>query len=154
MVLRAIMNLPHHLALFGDEREAPVEERRLLDQLERAGRLDHRGTGDPGQALVRGTAFLMPSLHEGFGVALAEAITVGIPALISDRPGTGWARDLNGVRTLSLDPAEWRCAIENLGVEDRASSAAAPPNLTAQRGALEYARIYKALLGSDIARAH
>ena len=53
----------------------------------------------------------MPSLHEGMPVALAEALVVGLPSVVSDAPGFRWASVLDGVTALPHDVDQWTRAI-------------------------------------------
>ena len=63
-------------------------------------------------ALLRGArALLLPSLAEGFGLPLAEALALGVPVLCSDLPAL---RETGGEVPEYLDPrdaASWRRAI-------------------------------------------
>jgi glycosyltransferase involved in cell wall biosynthesis len=63
-------------------------------------------------ALLRGAqALLLPSLAEGFGLPVAEALTLGVPVLCSDRPAL---RETGGDVPEYLDPADanaWRQAV-------------------------------------------
>ncbi len=42
--------------------------------------------GELGTLYAGAACFVMPSLHEGFGLPLAEAMAVGVPAVVSDIP--------------------------------------------------------------------
>ena len=56
------------------------------------------------QALYAGAAcFVMPSLHEGFGLPLAEAMAVGVPAVASDIPAL---REVGGEAVRYVDPRD------------------------------------------------
>lgn len=88
---------------------------RLLDRrkgfdghVEEAGRLDDARTA----ALLRGArALLFPTFVEGYGIPLAEALTMGVPAICSDIPSL---RELgDGVPDFlePLDGPGWRDAI-------------------------------------------
>lgn len=53
-------------------------------------------------------AFLLPSLHEGFGIAVAEAMATGLPLILSDlevlrSTSNGYAQFFNPVDPLSLE---------------------------------------------------
>jgi glycosyltransferase involved in cell wall biosynthesis len=82
----------------------------MLDELEASGRLIARGVRDPLSVMEACSVFLMPSLHEGMGVALLEALSFGLPAIINDAPGLRWAADLPSV--LAVPPAgDWAQAL-------------------------------------------
>jgi glycosyltransferase involved in cell wall biosynthesis len=72
--------------------------------------------------LLRGArAALTPSLAEGFGLPIVEALSVGTPVLASDLPphreaGGTWAMYLS-----PLDGLGWRREIEKLAAEDAAA---------------------------------
>jgi glycosyltransferase involved in cell wall biosynthesis len=65
----------------------------VVDMLERSRRLrglveEHNGLSDleVGALLHNARALLLPSLAEGFGLPLAEALASGVPAICSDIP--------------------------------------------------------------------
>lgn len=69
------------------------ENEQVVDMLERSCRLrglveEHNGLsdGDVGALLHGARALLLPSLAEGFGLPLAEALASGVPAICSDIP--------------------------------------------------------------------
>ena len=94
------------------------ENENIVDILERSAVL--RGTVEElGQvpdarmaALLRGArALLFPSFVEGYGLPLAEALALGVPAICSDLPAL---REVSGPVPHYLDPldgAGWRAAI-------------------------------------------
>jgi glycosyltransferase involved in cell wall biosynthesis len=53
---------------------------------ERIVRLDRLDDADLAVAIARATVFVQPSLAEGFGLALLEALALGVPAVHSDVP--------------------------------------------------------------------
>jgi glycosyltransferase involved in cell wall biosynthesis len=141
--LRALASTTHRLIHIGDERGASPEERALLQQLDDEGRLIDRGIQPPDAALAHADYFLMSSRHEGMGVALAEALVAGIPALVNDAPGLRWARPLDGVRMAADSDTAWTRGLDNLRL---VGAAIKPPmiDFSAARGAFEYASVYRA----------
>lgn len=147
-VLEAIMPTTLDLYMYGAESGASGRERELLDSLQAAGRLRHRGVGDPAEGLVQASAYAMPSLLEGMGVALAEALTVGTPSYIADSPGLGWATDLSGVTALPNERSAWAQAMAELDSPSEQTPFVIPGgnvDFTAERGAREYFGIYRDL---------
>lgn len=94
------------------------ENENILDMLDRCASLRSlvRECGTPGDrdvaALLAGArALLFPSFAEGYGLPLAEALALGVPALCSDLPAL---REVGGAVPDFLDPldgAAWRRAI-------------------------------------------
>jgi len=106
------------------------ENENILDMLERCAALRGlvRECGAPGDAAVASLlagsrALLFPSFAEGYGLPLAEALALGVPALCSDLPAL---REVGGAVPDYLDPldgAAWRRAV--LDYADPASAARA-----------------------------
>lgn len=142
LALEAVLNSGTSLAYVGDLSGASTKEIALLDALQSEGRLIHRGPADPRPWFATAGVFLMPSLHEGMGVALAEALTVGLPSIVSDVPGLRWASALNGVTTLPLDVDQWTKAIP-LALSAGRDLTRTRPNFSPARGALDYELIYE-----------
>lgn len=142
--LVALRDLPLDLYFHGDERDANPTETRILNALEREGRLLHRGTGDPAASLVAADAYAMPSKHEGMGIALAEALVVGTPAVITDAPGLTWAAGLPGVTVLQDDVNEWRKHFQTIVSANTPKTTVGdlPIDLSARRGAADYIAVY------------
>jgi glycosyltransferase involved in cell wall biosynthesis len=94
------------------------ENENVLDMLERCAAIDGlvRETGAlPDRevaTLLRGArALLFPSFAEGFGLPLAEALALGVPAIVSDLPAL---REVGGAVPDYLDPMDgiaWRNAV-------------------------------------------
>jgi glycosyltransferase involved in cell wall biosynthesis len=127
----------------GAEDHAAMTERGLLERLDHAGLLVGRGVGDPAAALVAGRVFAMPSRHEGMPVALAEALVVGLPAVVSDVPGLRWAAGQGGIVALGTrEPAEWAERLR----EPVGTGGAPTIDFHAARGTAEYAEVYRAVI--------
>lgn len=150
LALRAIRSTKASVAHFGNEDHISDAERDLLDELAQEQRLVHRGVGDPSVALREATLFVMPSRHEGMGVSAAEAIVVGVPALLNDVQGLRWARDLSSVQLIENSQSAWNDAVASSLSRQLGESAA--PALTvgidfrASRGAREYGTLYREIL--------
>ena len=94
------------------------ENEQVVDMLERcpalSGHVEELG-GCPDRrlsALLRGAAaLLMPSFAEGYGMPVAEALSVGTPVICSDLPAL---HEVGGEVPDYLDPLDgpgWRCAV-------------------------------------------
>jgi len=148
LVLRLLFDQGFYLYHHGDERNASAQEITLLEAFERAGRLAYRGTADPSVSLEHASLYLMPSTQEGMPVALAEALTLGVPALINDVPGLRWAGAIRGVRLVDNDPLAWREAIQTFVTEGAQGwHGVASPNFSAERGVSEYVQQYERAAG-------
>lgn len=58
--------------------------------------------------------FVFPSLNEGFSIALLEAISFGLPTLVSDIPSCREILGVNGVYLPPNDPVIWAKWVERL----------------------------------------
>lgn len=146
MALRAVRDSKLSLYFHGDESGATDEERAILDELEAAGRLLHRGISDPGPSLLKASVFLIPSTHEGMSIALAEALVTGVPALVSNVPGLQWSTAFPNVVRVPVDQAAWNRALQLFSIPDYRAEirpAPAPLDLSARRGAGELINLYR-----------
>jgi glycosyltransferase involved in cell wall biosynthesis len=88
--LATSMALPPRLLVVG---KRGWENEQVLDMLERSRRLrglveecNRLADADIGPVLAHARALLLPSLAEGFGLPLAEALASGVPVICSDIP--------------------------------------------------------------------
>jgi len=111
--------VPARLVLVGpaSEEEAAGLDR-LRDELGLGERVVHLGLVSPqrlAELYAGALALVSPSLHEGFGLPLLEALSAGTPALVSELPAF---RELAGdaARYVAepLDPNRWRVELVTL----------------------------------------
>ena len=150
-LLEAISKLSGFKVLhIGSESEAPVSESQFLDLLEQEKKLIRYGEQPHVQDLLREChLFAMPSTQEGFGMALAEALALGIPCFISEARGLFWAHNLPGVKVVK-NSTGWVSALQELNLDfllqERAkaltSRAFNQERWSADRGVSEYVRVY------------
>ncbi|MDT8344423.1 MAG: glycosyltransferase family 1 protein [Thermohalobaculum sp.] len=100
----------------------------MLDRAPMMGRtvFEHADLPDPAVArlLAGARALLFPSLAEGFGLPLAEALAAGVPVIAADLPAL---REVGGDVPDWLDPLDgpgWMAAIEAYAAEPSARRAA------------------------------
>lgn len=86
-VIRALPMLPDtHLQLIGEGPERCILQA-LAEKLAVADRVEFLGYRDDfSQLLAKAQCYVMPSYSEGYGLALLEAIAIGMPAICSDLP--------------------------------------------------------------------
>jgi glycosyltransferase involved in cell wall biosynthesis len=116
------------------------ENENTIDMLERSpalrGVVEERGrvSDDEMARLLAGArALLMPSFAEGFGLPLAEALSIGVPAICSDLPAL---REVGGDVPEFIDPIDglgWRSAILDYAAPESPRRAAQMERLTGWR---------------------
>jgi alpha-1,3-rhamnosyl/mannosyltransferase len=102
--LPAAMRSAHQLVVVGGEGWKDLGVRRRLRRMVRDGSVVHAGFIAEGSlaALYRQTrAFVFPSIAEGFGLPVAEAMACGAPVLTSDRSSLP---EVAGEAALLVDP--------------------------------------------------
>jgi len=95
-----------HLVLAGKVLPAAQAEMETLGHAPLAGRVHHLGyvSGADRERLYReASLFVLPSLDEGFGLPVLEAMTVGIPVVASSR---GAIPEVAGDAALLIDPGD------------------------------------------------
>jgi glycosyltransferase involved in cell wall biosynthesis len=111
---------------------ATTAEREHLDELAAGlgagGRVHHAGwqsDRDLGALYASARAVVIPSIHEGFGLPVLEAMLLGVPVVASDIPA--FQEVAGGHATLvgrPLDPVAWRDALAALDPDPEAVRAA------------------------------
>lgn len=112
LLIRAMKNLKNQnvkLILVGDGRERKNLEN-LISSLNLTGRVTITGfIPDPERYLAKADLFVLPSLSEGFGIAVVEGMLLGVPCLCSNVGGipefiddgnTGWLFDVEKEKDL------------------------------------------------------
>jgi glycosyltransferase involved in cell wall biosynthesis len=84
-------------------------------------------------------------------VSLAEALAVGLPALVSDAPGLRWAAGVHGVRVVpgpaTSTARAWADALRPASIQSvLTDSGRTPPDFSAERGVAEYVGLYRTLV--------
>ena len=129
------------------------EERKLVAQLGIENHVKFLGHISDIPALMKSSdIFVMPSMHEGFSIAVLEALYCGLPCALSARPGlVGLDAEFSTVHYFSLDPND--CAntiinmINNYGSINLVKTREHNTNVvqhayTPEAGCLKYASIY------------
>lgn len=119
--LEPLRELPWHLRLAGSAARAPETARRLHAQIAEAGlggRIEIIGELSRPQLLDeyhRADVFVMPSLYEGFGMVLTEAMACGLPLVAST--GGAAALTVPDAAALKVPPGDvpaFRAALERI----------------------------------------
>lgn len=158
LLLRAVLDVPGiEVIHIGETSSAPPEEDTLVRELESQSRIRMLGpTTDVARVVASCHLFAMPSLHEGMPVALAEALSLGLPCIISDAPGLRWAACEPGTR-IARDLEDWRSLLRRFSQdhEFRASATSEArarvvrnrERFSPRRGVRQYCELY-----ADVAR--
>ena len=151
VLLRAVKNNPKFLVVhIGDGSGATAEERRLFTELEDSKQILNLGIrSDIDQLLRKCHLFAMPSLVEGFGLALAEAMAIGLPCIISRTHGLSWAENQPGVIVVK-EGLTWDSVLNqihnseilDLSEKARQSRTDYKYRFSPKRGVREYVEVY------------
>jgi len=163
-ILRAMVtaSTPSNVVYFhvgDDSGEAGAAERRLAASLGLGDRVRFLGTvEDVWRILHAADLFIMPSHHEGLGLAAAEAVATGTPTLVTPVPGLRDVAALSSaIETVEADPVALSKAIARcLGRKDRDQQS---PDLRATaerwfsppRGVAQYADLYRSSARASVA---
>lgn len=86
-LLDAVARLgPQHFTLDVVGATGDPWNRRVFDRLTAGLTITH-APGDPRPAYQRGEIFVLPTLHDGFGLVVGEAMASGLPVITTDRCG-------------------------------------------------------------------
>jgi glycosyltransferase involved in cell wall biosynthesis len=163
-ILQALSQAPNNsniVYLHVGEEQADCQERRLTSELGLSAQVRFLGPLINARSVLHASdLFVMPSLHEGFGIAAVEAMGAGLPVALADVEGLldfhtlsasiHWiAPTTAGVASAilyvqHLDPAERRAIGERL-------STAAHQRFGITVGAAQYAALYRGEPGISIA---
>jgi glycosyltransferase involved in cell wall biosynthesis len=94
-LLQALSQLEDPMFLLHVGEESDLPERELASRLGLQDRCRFLGRTDPLPALRAADLFVMPSLYEGLGIASLEALSTGLPAVLTDVPGSVDLRDVS-----------------------------------------------------------
>ncbi|MEI8283817.1 MAG: glycosyltransferase [bacterium] len=97
----------------GDPLSALVDKFSTSRRVRCCGRVE-----EPLSYLNAADCYIMPSSIEGFGVAAAEAMAVGVPAILSNRPALkDFASAAKGIVWVECDPVSIAAAVAQLAAE-------------------------------------
>lgn len=150
--LPAALRARHPLVVVGARGWLNAELERTLAPLEARGEVRRLGYVDEAELpllYAAAHAFAFPSLYEGFGLPVLEAMASGVPVLTSRGSSLGEiARDGAGAVALSVDPLDedaLRAGLERLLLDEPWRSAAVPRGL-AHAGTFGWQRCVDATL--------
>lgn len=111
---------PEGLIIVGQEWLHAQATRMEAEDLVRAGRVRFTGYLPDEQViglLQRATAFAYPSVYEGFGLPVVEAMAAAVPTIVSDIPVMVEVAGDAAVRLAPRDPAAWAGALRRLATD-------------------------------------
>lgn len=161
-VIGALARLPEVVYLHVGCEDEGRGERAQAERLGVADRVRFLGmVTDLREVFREADLFVMPSLHEGFGVAAVEAMGAGVPVLLADVKGLRdfrkWSED---VRYCAPDDAGVERGLREfqaLGAGERAAMGAALSEMAhrefgARAGAARYAALYRGERAAGVGR--
>lgn len=161
-VLHALARLPNAQYLHAGCEEAAQAERALAQELGVAGRVQFLGMVTDLRPVFRAADLLvMPSLHEGFGIAAVEAMGAGLPVLLADVTGLRDFRTWSGgaIRYCAPEAVALEAAVRQFMELPPAERAAEGATLSERAhrmfgvaaGAARYTALYRGTLPSGAA---
>ena len=151
LILRALARTPQVLYLHAGP-EPDDSERRLAQELGVADRARFLGVvPDVLEVFHAADGYLMPSSLEGFGIAAAEAMGCGVPAILGDRPALWDLKGLTPGTWVPLEPEPLAAAMQALATrpaaerraEGEAASEAVKQRFGTATGAQGYLDAYR-----------
>ena len=142
------------LRIFHIGRQAQItnKELSLLSSLHREGKLLHDGPLDSAlEKIAMSDLHILPSLHEGMGLVIAESVVSGVETWIRDVPGVQWARGLPGVRYFTTQSELREMISEKLNYNFRQGQNFSKlihesERFNPARGVREYIELYESLM--------
>ncbi|MFP4026470.1 MAG: glycosyltransferase family 4 protein [Candidatus Brocadiia bacterium] len=116
-LIRSLPELPDQVQLLivgnGPQKEELVRIRTSLGLEKRVVLADHLTDRDKYRFLRAADIFVLPSEHEGFGIVLQEAMSVGLPIVATSHGGqTDLLED--GLNAILIDSSEPKCIAEGI----------------------------------------
>ncbi|MFN8471764.1 MAG: glycosyltransferase family 1 protein [Anaerolineae bacterium] len=125
VLVEALARVPHDVTLvlvgrpgWGGEAERLKERVERLVLSERVRFLGHAPAADLPGLMRQAVALALPSLHEGFGMPLAEAMACGTPTLAANTSSLPEVVGDAGILLPPRDPEAWASAIARVAEDD------------------------------------
>lgn len=135
----------------GDPKDISNCEKELLREVVKLGiEVTDIQTSNPYPYFNDADIHVVPSLHEGFGLVIAESALFGLPTIVNNIQGVQWARDLESLHFFSSEDELRQKILFFIGekIEGRlprkqSGSPLLRTRLSPERGVQEYAEFYK-----------
>ncbi|MCU0523303.1 MAG: hormogonium polysaccharide biosynthesis glycosyltransferase HpsP [Elainella sp. Prado103] len=128
----AVEAVPFQFVLAGANPQDPEYEQQIRSRIQRSSLADRTTitgfvAGEPKTQLLQlADLFVLPSYYENFGIAVAEAMTMGVPVLISDQVHI-WPQ-------IAQAEAGWICRCDQTDLTQQLRSALQDPQARLQKG--------------------